>query len=266
VAGREKETATNTPCQICGGTDCPLFIRHDGMALFRCRACGLVFLDPPPSPAEITGLYADTYRGATESYFRKPEIKLRRARVRMRRIVSYFSEGVSGRTFLDVGANGGFMVETARQAGFAALGIEPDAHAVAYAREHFPAGEYINATLEDADLGQRRFDAVYCSEVIEHVADANRFLAKLARHMAPGGILYLTTPDIDHWRRPRDIRRWDAFCPPAHCLYFNRRNLARLLAKHGLTVVYRLWALKPGVKLIARREGAGAGGRDRPAG
>jgi 2-polyprenyl-3-methyl-5-hydroxy-6-metoxy-1,4-benzoquinol methylase len=198
---------------------------------------------------------------------------MRRSRIRMRRIAGYFGSGGGGRAFLDIGANGGFMVEAARQAGFAALGVEPDAPAVAYARRVFPANEYINATLENADLGQRRFAAVYCSEVIEHVADANRFLAILARHMAPGGILYLTTPDIDHWRRPSDLRRWDAFCPPAHCLYFNRRNLAQLLAKHGFRVVYRLWALKPGIKLIAQAPphaqplapAAGASGQDMPA-
>ncbi len=84
-------------------------------------------------------------------------------------------------------------------------------------------------------------------------------MAKLAAVLRPRGVLYLTTPDIDHWHRPRDLARWDAFCPPAHCLYFNPKNLARLLGAHGLTVVWRALSFKPGIKLIARKDGAGAG-------
>ena len=52
---------------------------------------------------------------------------------------------------------------------------------------------------------------------------------------------------------PRDLDRWDAFCPPSHCIYFSPGNLSRLLAKHGLTVAWRAWSLKPGIKLIARK-------------
>jgi 2-polyprenyl-3-methyl-5-hydroxy-6-metoxy-1,4-benzoquinol methylase len=206
-------------------------------------------------------MYGDTYAGASESYFRKVPQKLRRSRGRVRQLVRFLPGGAAGRSFLDVGCNGGFMVEAAREAGFAAWGVEPDGAAVAYARRHYPANTYIHGTLEEADLGGHQFDAVYCSEVIEHAADCNRFVAALARATRPGGILYLTTPDIGHWRRPRDVRRWDAFCPPAHCLYFSPGNLAQLLARHGFAVIRRRPAFKPGIKVVARRlRGAPAGG------
>ena len=98
------------------------------------------------------------------------------------------------------------------------------------------------------------FDIVYCSEVIEHCPDVNRFMASIVALMAPGGMLFLTTPDISHWRRPRDIAEWDAFVPPEHCLYFNPSNLALLLTKHDLHIVRRRLALKPGIKVLARRD------------
>jgi SAM-dependent methyltransferase len=107
--------------------------------------------------------------------------------------------------------------------------------------------------LEEASFDGERFDAIACSEVIEHAPDCNRFTRALADLLVPGGLLYLTTPDIGHWRRPRDLDRWDAFCPPSHCIYFSPGNLSRLLAKHGLTVAWRAWSLKPGIKLIARK-------------
>jgi 2-polyprenyl-6-hydroxyphenyl methylase/3-demethylubiquinone-9 3-methyltransferase len=113
----------------------------------------------------------------------------------------------------------------------------------------------VHGFLEDADLGGVRFDAAYCSEVIEHAPDPDRFAMALAAALAPGGLLYITTPDIDHWRRPRELARWDAWNPPSHCVYFNPKNLKLLLAKHGLTPVWRAISFKPGIKMIVRMAG-----------
>ena len=245
-----------SPCQICGAAPHRPFIRHDGWTLFECRACGLVFVDPMPSAEEIGGLYDDAYAGATEGYFAKVGAKMRRTRRRCRALARQAPRpsGEAGRgRFLDVGCNGGFMVEAARELGFAATGLDPDPVSIDWARAHYPANRFVHGTIEDFDPGAERFAAVYCSEVIEHAPDANRFVAAIAAAMAPGAALYLTTPDIGHWRRPREVRRWDAFAPPGHCLYFNPTNLTRLLAKHGLEVFRRRLALKPGIKLLARK-------------
>jgi SAM-dependent methyltransferase len=234
-------------CQVCGGLAAPYHQDSRG-ALYRCAACTFVFLHPIPSAAEQAGLYEAQGIGAR--YFPKAERKLARARGRMRRVQRFVPRG----RFLDAGCNGGFMVEAARLAGFEAVGVEPDPASVAWAQEHFPANKFVVATLEQfaeaRDGGM--FDAVYTSEVIEHAPDANRFAAALASVMRPGAVLYLTTPDIGHWRRP-SLARWDAYKPPEHCLYFTPKSLTQLLRKHRLEVVERAFAWKPGIKVIARR-------------
>ena len=239
-------------CQACGGTACGHAIAHDGMDLYRCADCGLIFLDPMPTPDELAAIYDDPYDGATTSYFAKVGKKLRRSRGRVRQLRRY----VRGGRFLDVGCSGGFVVEAAGEQGFDGYGIDPDPHSIAYAREHYPRGTYFEATMETFDAAETGFDAVYCSEVIEHVPDVDRFVAAIVRVMAPGAVLYLTTPDISHWRRPRDLRRWDAFCPPAHCLYFNPASLIGLFANHGLELIRRRLAFKPGIKLFLRKPAA----------
>src|SRR5690606_31561687 len=159
-----------------------------------------------------------------------------------------------------------FMVEAAREQGFVAAGIEPDRMAVEFARTAYPRNEYFEGLLETADLGERQFDVIYCSEVIEHAPDCHAFLTRLTAIMKDGGLLYLTTPDIDHWRRPKNILEWDGFAPPGHCLYFNPTNLEMLLARHGLAVVRRSFAWKPGIKLYARKaRAASVRGRQRAA-
>ena len=216
--------------------------------------CGMIFMDPPPTPEMLGAIYDNNYSG-TPYYLAKAEKKMRRMRHRAGQIGRVARRHHPGRTlsFLDIGCSAGFMVESARENGFDAAGVEPDHVAVEYARTHFPKNMYYTGLLETADLGGRRFDVVYCSEVIEHSADCNAFMDRLAGVMNDGGLLYLTTPDISHWRRPRDVTKWDGFRPPGHCLFFTPATLEHLLARHGFKVLRRSFALKPGIKLFAQK-------------
>ena len=143
------------------------------------------------------------------------------------------------------------MAQAMHERGFESHGIDPDPISIAWAREHYPGIHFEVATAEHYTPVGAPFDVIYCAEVIEHSPDANRFLASIMALMAPGGVLFLTTPDISHWRRPRDVTAWDAFVPPEHCLYFSPSNLALLLAKHGLRIVRRRLVLKPGIQVLA---------------
>ncbi len=239
---------SGSTCQVCAAAG-EQWLTHRDMVLRRCLDCGLVFMDPMPDDRVVDSLYTDAYSGATEVYFAKVASKMRRSRRRAR----WLSRRVSGLRFLDIGCNGGFMVEAMRQLGFESHGIDLDPVSIAWAQEHYPGGRFRVTSAERFELTGDPFDIVYCSEVIEHSPDVNRFVASVAASMVPGGMLYLTTPDISHWRRPRDITQWDGFDPPSHCVYFNPRNLAQLLSRHGLHVVERRLALKPGIKVLARR-------------
>ena len=237
------------PCQVCGSHPPQLFIRHLDYALYECMECRLIYLNPMPTLSEIEQIYDDAYNGTREGYFLKIPQKIRRAHKRVSRI----SRLIGGGRFLDVGCNGGFMVAVAQEQGFEAYGIDLDAVSISWAKEHYPSGQFVRTRIEEYE-NTEPFDVIYCSEVIEHVTNANDFVAAIVTRLRPGGFLYLTTPDISHWRRPRDVRRWDAFCPPSHCLYFNPRNLSKLLEKHKLKVYHQFLAFKPGIKLLAQRQ------------
>ncbi len=242
-------------CQVCDATVRRLYAAHAGHELFECAGCGFVVLDPLPDAGARVALYDDAYGGASTGYFAKVDKKTRRARRRAAFIANKVRERPGQRRFLDVGSSAGFMVEAAREKGFEGVGVELDGTSVAYAREHYPQNEFFHGTIEDYALGNRGpvFDVVYCSEVIEHTADANSFVAAIAALTQPGGLLYLTTPDIGHRRRPKDLTAWDAFCPPSHCLYFTEGSIRLLLQKHGFTHVRRRFAWKPGLKVLARK-------------
>src|SRR5207302_6586570 len=101
-------------------------------------------------------------------------------------------------------------------------GVDLDRPSIEYGRKHYPDNEFHCGTIENlAATDPEPFDLVYTSEVIEHVPDVRSFCGNISKVLRPGGCLFITTPDISHWRRPRDVRKWDGFGPPAHLIYFN---------------------------------------------
>ncbi|MCH8198319.1 MAG: class I SAM-dependent methyltransferase [Proteobacteria bacterium] len=242
-------------CPACEATGARLFITHRGMDLLECASCRLVFMAEMPTGEDLRAAFDDGGENAMAEVHAKAASKMRRLR---RRALARYARG-PGR-FLDVGADAGFMTEAMRELGFDSHGVEPHPPAVAYAREHYPKNSYHQTFMEAFEPGGLTFSAVYCSEVIEHSPDIDAFIIAIRRVMEPGAVLYLTTPDIGHWRRPRDLTSWDGFKPPSHCVYFNPRALVRFLEKHGFRILRRRLAFKPGIKLIAAR---GRGAKDK---
>ena len=92
----------------------------------------------------------------------------------------------------------------------------------------FVAGDFM--TL---DFGRDAFDVVTTLKVLSHVVDQPAFIAKLARHLRPGGHLMLATqnrPVLERYNRisppkPGQLRRW-----------VDKNELRSLLAKEFETV------------------------------
>lgn len=98
---------------------------------------------------------------------------------------------------LDIGCGGGLLCEPLARLGANMTGIDASSAAIAAAQTHSKDSEldisYQEISAEDlADTGAL-FDVVYASEVIEHVADRQLFLASMARLLKPGGVFVLTT-------------------------------------------------------------------------
>lgn len=236
-------------CPVCGLTGAPQFHLYKDMKMHKCKGCKTVFLNPLPSIEDIKEFYHNSYQNASTGYFAKVGKKMKRSRGR----VKYMSRFIPSGTFLDIGSNGGFMVEAAREKGFLATGVEIDSVSVEYAQEHYPENSYFTGTIEEFSNSGRQFDLAYCSEVIEHVPDVISFVEAISKVLRKGGVLYITTPDISHFRVPRDLTKWDAYGPPSHCIFFTPNSLKGLLERFGFRILKRRIAFKPGIKLICER-------------
>jgi SAM-dependent methyltransferase len=219
----------------------------NGYKLLSCSDCETVTVNPFPTAEELTAYY-QAYTGS-KMYKPKEAKKIRRSTGRVKRMKKISS----GKTFLDIGCNCGFTVKAALNEGLDAKGIDIDTAAVQYATETFSL--HFNAiSVQDYAAKGHKADMVYTSEVIEHVPDPDGFVKAIADILEPSGVLYLTTPQGNHWSYPQDISNVKTVHPPSHITYFSKKGISILLEKHGIVVEKFFFSLKPGIRLIARKK------------
>lgn len=217
--------------------------------IVRCADCGLATVQTPPTPDALGRFYSAYY--ASASYGTKRDKKIKRAAKRVKRVRRRIKSG--GMRFLDVGSNLGYAVEGARLQGFEATGIEIDADAVLQAQADFPGGRFFVTTVEDFAQRGEQFDFVYCSEVIEHAVDIRGFADALMDLIAPGGVLFLTTPADGHRATPKPLVSWVQVKPPEHLHWLAKEHLLRLFGRDGFTPRFQ-FNPKPGHKLVLNRD------------
>ena len=109
---------------------------------------------------------------------------------------------LEGKTALDVGCGAGLLAEPLARLGATVTAIDAAPELIAVARDHAAAMDldvdYRPGAVEEL---QGRFDLITCMEVIEHVADPAAFVRALAKRLAPGGLLILSTPNATGWSK-----------------------------------------------------------------
>ena len=150
---------------------------------------------------------------------------------------------LAGKRALDVGCGAGLLCEPLARLGAKVTGLDAAAENIAAAKDHAAgAGLQIDYRSGDvAALGLSGYDLVTSLEVLEHVGDKAAFLAALAKALALGGLMVLSTPNRTARSRlllveaaertglvPRGTHHWDDFVTPD--------ELSALLADVGLTM------------------------------
>jgi 2-polyprenyl-3-methyl-5-hydroxy-6-metoxy-1,4-benzoquinol methylase len=100
---------------------------------------------------------------------------------------------------LDVGCATGYIGEALTARGYQVTGLELNTRMVEEAR-----GRGIDVVQHDLEeplpLPDASFDAAHACEVIEHIYDTGGLLRELHRVLVPGGVLVLSTPNLNSLR------------------------------------------------------------------
>ena len=155
-----------------------------------------------------------------------------------RRRALLLGEARHGERVLDLGCGSGRFVAALRGAGADPVGVEIAEAALERARAVAPGADL---RLLEADgslpLEHGSVDLVWCSEVLEHVADGMGLLHEVRRVLRPGGRLLVTVPFHGRVKAVAiALLRFDAHFDPQgqHLRFYTRASLAATLRAAGL--------------------------------
>ncbi|MBW1987250.1 MAG: class I SAM-dependent methyltransferase [Deltaproteobacteria bacterium] len=194
-----------------------------------CPGCGLVYHNPVVEDQDRMALGLS----ARQLHTNAPMDARHRRRVQRRAVYQHdflkpwVRPGLMG---LEVGAGLGVLSAGLQQQGVQILGVEPDPQQAEYARRQFGL-TMVTGRFEELDLSGQQFDLILASHVIEHFPDPLKFLITARSLAAPGGRLFLETPNILVPKvGPRRV-----FSIP-HNFYFTPQTLTWMLLKAGWQV------------------------------
>lgn len=230
--------------------------------------CGLIWLDPQPTPADIGKAYQTYYThnqpapapsfvrdavyGVWRSYlgvrlgysqgvgpaWRKIFAPLALAHPggmdELDAAAMYLHAPAAGARVLDVGCGSGVLLARMKSLGWEAQGVEVDPGGVAAAQAR---GVSVHqGQLAEANFPDHHFDAVHSAHVIEHVHDPAALLRECFRILKPGGKLVVITPNTASFGHQHFGAAWLNLDPPRHLMLFNKSNLRALAEKQGFIV------------------------------
>lgn len=97
-------------------------------------------------------------------------------------------------SLLDAGCGGGLVCEPMARMGADVMGIDADAVAINAAKAHAARSSLaVNYICGDIDGLKQKFDIVLALEIVEHVADVDKFVQDCVDCCRPGGLIVFST-------------------------------------------------------------------------
>jgi SAM-dependent methyltransferase len=218
--------------------------------MFRCNSCGSWTSVPRPTVESQSALHD------TAEYFEHPYFKARRedealAASRCDSIFGQIGKVIDvdclrGERMLDIGCDvGSLLVAAARKYDVTPLGLDVAGRAAEVARSR--GLQVFHGTIEQAPEEFTGLKLATAIDILEHATDPSAFLKAVRERLAPGGLLFIQTPNCESivyqigWRlcrltngRPRDSL--ERLFPPQHIQYFSRCGLQVLAERAGFQI------------------------------
>lgn len=243
-------------CPVCASMDpaqpilrVPALVTpHVPRSLLHCGCCRSAFYDPPEiqdfsefdhDRKQFWRYYVEAVGGVWET-------------------VWPILAGAERGSLLDVGCGFGFALDFWQRTGRGeAIGVELSEYGAVGAQK-LGLTIYDKLLQECAPLEDRKFDVVYASEVIEHVADPAEFAKLLSAYVADDGLLILTTPSAEFITRSNhSVTLLAALFPGFHGFLLSQEAFTRMARDAGFAHVEArtfnerqiLWASRAPIRL-----------------
>jgi cyclopropane fatty-acyl-phospholipid synthase-like methyltransferase len=201
------------------------FFREEFFTVVECNQCGLGFLNPRPTSAEMQKYYPAEYfqNPPTTSHDRY----MTRRFTAQASFLNELESGAGRRKLLDVGcANGDFPRF------MAARGWEVEGVEVSDSSERITDFRVYGQEFQDIPVNEMTYDAVTAWAVLEHVHDPLAYFRKAATVVKKGGLFVLLVPNF------QSVASRYLFCEdiPRHLYFFTRETVRQYLEKTGFSL------------------------------
>ena len=216
------------PCLVCDHDQFDLWAKEGYLEALKCRACGMISVNPHFTDAGLDLFYRDYFQYRQEDLLRKQQRD--QAYILDRDWINLF---IQGGDLLDIGCSGGFFLNTFSSEHWNRHGVEMGQSAADFGLKNFGIPIMVG-NLVEMDI-QQRFDLVMLRGVIEHVRDPIPYLEKCISLLKPGGLLFITaTPAGDAFAFDVYREKWVLFTPLEHIHFFSHSLLVKVLSRFGM--------------------------------
>ena len=251
--------------------DINLGLSPEVFTLVRCDGCGLIFLNPRPTPSEIHAFYPDEYYPLEDTPVRRPIDKFFKRLSHAMKVgireefYGYRTQGAQSRSaarrffrrlalapeylhlrfagretipfrgegrILDVGCGPGKLLRVLREQGWDAHGVDFSSVAADSARAKHGLKVKCSDLLA-AEYPQSSFDVVLFSHSLEHIYNPVETLREVHRILKPGGLLLIYVPNAGSFESHVFGKWWVQWDVPRHLFHFTKETITKLLVETG---------------------------------
>jgi SAM-dependent methyltransferase len=137
---------------------------------------------------------------------------------------------------LDLGCSSGSFLEFMRSESWKLFGVEMSAEGARVAEERSKAQVFVGDIL-DAPFQHESFDAITCFDVLEHLYEPRRVMARVGEWLKPGGIFYVLVPNVNSAEARVFGSYWQGLELPRHLFHYSPASLRLLAESAGLREV-----------------------------
>jgi 2-polyprenyl-3-methyl-5-hydroxy-6-metoxy-1,4-benzoquinol methylase len=220
--------------------------------IVKCDDCGLVYLNPRPAKKFVNDYYPDAYEPYnidSDGFYQKLFRSFLNSYYKEKGSVIDWFKGLLCKYFynpppktykgriLDIGCANGLFLHSLEKQGWDVYGIEMSSKNVQFAKEKLGLQNIKCGMIEDAEYPDCFFDVVSMNHVIEHLFEPKKTLLEVRRILKKGGLVIITTPNIDSINFRIFGCHWFPLETPRHLNLFGTQTMTKLLQDTGLKCV-----------------------------
>ena len=227
----------NLECNICKSKQINDYFYVDKWNIVKCGDCGLVFVGNVPEDNELKSIYDDKFfLDGQKSPIEGGDITENPTYYNsIKRIEALKKQGYDSGRMLDIGCATGIFLKAATST-YDCYGLDVSDVAVNIAVNQIGVNAKCG-TVFDLKEDEGTYDVITMWDVIEHVKDPTEYIKKTSNFLKKGGLLVVSTGNIDSLMFKIQKKKWHLMIPPFHLFYFNTNNIKKLLEKNGLEVL-----------------------------